>query len=422
MLKIPLYDYQEKTLEWALDHPYSIISLDMGMGKTPVYISIKDRTPELNHMVVCPAFLSINWKKEINKFLPNQAISHFKASKDVYYPATSDWVIASYDIAVKNPILFEWAKSVCFDEGTALKNMQAIRTTKTHQYVYENSLKRCHFLTGTPIDKRVREFYSMMALCNYNPAIEKSEFLERFPNDVEFADYFSHRIEFDRFVGYRKITILKWEGIQRKDELKKWLKGIYYRLKSDLPAIIHRPIFVDEVDDGSLLEAFNAWKEIGGGVNPTAKATAAMNKVPFTIKFTEGLIENDMVEGPLIIFTDHVESCNALAKHFDVGPIHGQVSDSKRQKIITAFQEGKIPVLVGTYGTMARGGNLQVSNTIIENDYPWVPGLLKQADFRVNRKGQLRLPCIVYRILGSDQDEYILNDIVEAQKVLDAVY
>lgn len=422
MLLLPLEDYQEKTVEWALDHPYSIIALDMGMGKSAVYISIKDRLPKLNHMVVCPAFLSVNWKKEIQKFLPNQAISHFKSSKDVYYPGASDWVIASYDIAVKNEVLFEWANSICFDEGTALKNMQAIRTTNTHKFVYENSPKRVHFLTGTPIDKRVREFYSMMALCNYNPAIKESEFLKVFPNDVEFADHFSHRIQYDKWLEYRKITIIKWEGIQRVDELKKWLRGIYYRLKSNLPDIVHREIYVNEVDDKELLSAFNVWKETGGGVDPTAKMNAALNKVPFTIKFTEGLIESEMAEGPFVIFTDHVDSCNALARHFDVDPIHGQVPDTKRQKIITGFQEGKIPVLVGTYGTMARGGNLQISNTIIENDFPWVPGALKQADFRVNRKGQLRFPCTVYRLLGSDQDKYILDDIIAAQKVLDAVY
>lgn len=421
MLEIPLYDYQEKTVEWALSHPYSILALDMGMGKTPVYIALKDRLPHLNHMVVCPAFLGINWKKEIKKFLKDQTICHFKASKDVYYPADADFVIASYDIAIKHEKLFEWASSVAFDEGTALKNMQAIRTQRIHKFVFENSLKRCHFLTGTPIEKRVREFYSMMALCNYNPEIKKSKFLETFTNEIEFADYFSHRIEYDKWVGYRCITIQKWEGIQRKDELKEWLKGIYFRLKSDMPEISYRSIFIDEVDDKELFAAFQVFKETGGGVNPTAKMNAALHKVPFTIKYVDGLIENDMADGPIIIFTDHQESCNTLAKHFDVNPIHGGIPDSQRQKTIAAFQEGQIPVIVGTYGTMARGGNLQVSNLIVENDYPWLPGLLKQADFRISRKGQLRR-CQVHRMLGSDQDEYILNDILEAQKVLDAVY
>lgn len=424
-MKLELHDYQKDIVEFSLRNPYCIIALEMGMGKSPIFISLKDRLPNERFLVVCPSFLMFNWVKEINKFLDGQKITVFKKHKEVYYPFDSDFVITSYDIAIQHECLFEWATVIGFDEATAIKNMNAKRTEAIHKMVYENSTKRVCLLTGTPVKNRIQELYSLVALCNYNPSAPNGQFLSRYTNEIEFADKFSHRIEYDKWMYDKKrgdmrlIKITKWEGLKNKEELQKWLTGIYISKKSDMPPISYKDVFVDNFNDKELLAEFLKFREGHSGVSPQIKVKAALKKAPLTCRYVDDLLE--YWESPIIVYTDHVEPCKAMAEHFKVEAITGQMSPINRQKMADKFQNGEIPVMVATYGSFAHGYTLTASNLIVENDYPWEPGTLKQADFRINRKGQTK-PCHVHRILGSEQDEYILNTVLEKEAVAKAVY
>jgi SNF2 family DNA or RNA helicase len=54
---------------------------------------------------------------------------------------------------------------------------------------------------------------------------------------------------------------------------------------------------------------------------------------------------------------------------------------------------------------------------MVFNDFPWVPGQLSQAEYRINRIGQEK-QCIVHRIIGSPQDHYILKTIESKNAVI----
>lgn len=424
-MKLELHDDQKEVLEFVLSHPYSIIALDMGMGKTPISLGIKDRLPEERFLVVCPASIIFNWKKEIEKWLENQTVTTFKANKDVYYPVDSDFVILSYDMAIKHPYLFEWATTVILDEATQIKEMKTQRTQKIHQHIYENSVPRVHLLTGTPILNRVKEFYSLIALCNYNPKTGGGQFLKKFTNDIDFADRYSHRVEFEKWMydkkwgKERRIRIVRWEGSKNVEELKTWLRGIYIRKTSKRPPIIYQDIFVEDFNDEALLAEFKKFTEENTSVDSPIKRDAALKKAPLTIRYIETILKD--WETPILVFTDHREPCKLIANHFGSDPITGEMSPQKRQEMANRFQEGQIPVLAATYGSMSMGHTLTASNLIVENDYPWVPGILKQTDFRINRETQKR-QCYVHRILGSEQDKYILNAVLQKQNVIDKIY
>ena len=178
-LKHVLKDYQVETVEYMLQNPYCIVALVMGLGKSATAIATKMSIENSRCLVICPAYLVLNWKNEINKFAKNQVITVFKKHADVFFPVDSDFVICSYDIAVKSEILFEWANMIVIDEAHALKNMNSKRSKEIHRKVFENSIERLYLLTGTPIKNRVEEFYSLIALCNYNPRIKESAFLKK---------------------------------------------------------------------------------------------------------------------------------------------------------------------------------------------------------------------------------------------------
>ncbi len=418
-LELELFDYQKETVEFALKNPYSIIALEMGLGKTACMIALKDRLPKDRCLIICPSYLMLTWKEEINKFLKNQVITIFKASKQFHFPLDSDFVITSYDLAAKNPIIFEWATMIGLDEATAIKEMKTKRTEAIHKHIFENSISRIHLMTGTPIKNRVQEFYSLMALCNYNPTIKESAFLKKFPDSITFADYFSFRKEFPIWVAhkFREIKVISWEGLKNEEELKKWLQGIYISKKSNLPAINYKNVWVSDIDDEDLLKLYDDGQE-HARVDSNAKMESAKRKAPLTCEYVDGIISRGEVEGPVIIYTDHVDSCKHMAEHFKTTPITGQTPMDTRNKMKLDFQAGLIPVLVATVGSFSTGLTLTRSNFMVFNDYPWVPGDIAQAEFRINRTGQTR-PCHVHRIFGSKQDEYIFNKVMSKKEVID---
>lgn len=423
MKKPALKEYQERAISYALYNPYSILALDPGLGKTRCAIEVRERL-DLNCLVVCPSYLIDNWGKEIAKWgKKDTQTTLFKAGKDIYEPSDSDFVVTSYELVQKAEHLFDWADMVVLDEAHAIKSMKAKRTQFIHKNIYENSVPRVHLLTGTPIKNRVQEFYSLLALCFYRPDAADVKFLDFYPSEIDFADKFSYRDEYEIEINGRYVTIVKWQGLRNTEELREHLKGKYIRIKSsdvlDLPPIINKSFQVSDSDDKELLSAFQSYFEDGydlerkertGSVLPEHKAKAALKKVPFTIKYAENLLEE---VDCILIYSDHIESAEAIAKHFKVEALTGKMPASKRSQMADDFQAGKGNVLVCTVGAMKEGKDLFRSNHIIFNDYPWVPGDLKQVIYRIQRIGQ-KQTCFVHKVVGSPQDAYIM-DVLESK-------
>lgn len=417
-LKLSLDQEQQEELEYSLTSPYVIYELPMGFGKTALAIAIKQANPGARVLVVCPSGLKLNWKQEINKFLDNQAVTIIEKASDIYHPVDSDFVILSYSLIQHAETLFEWATIVIADEASSLKNMAAKRTSEFHRLTFENNIDKLYLMTGTPIKNRVWEFYSLIALCNYNPKLKSSPFLDKFPDHISFADHFSNRREFEKYIGKKRVKILNWDGLKNEDELKGWLKGIRRKRKPKTGPLIIKDILASEKANPELLAAFNSFMDgIGKSVMPEVKAKAARAKVPFTIEYVDSILEE--VE-KVVIVSEHVDSASAIAEHYNVECITGSMKTEDRQRLVNDFESGKSNILVGTIGTLKEGYTLVSAWNMVLNDYCWVPGDLDQLYARINRRGQTR-QCIIHHILGSPQDEYILNRLAEKRDVIGRV-
>jgi SNF2 family DNA or RNA helicase len=406
---------QTEASEFMLRSPYCIVALPPGMGKTLTPLLVRYRLKNPRILVVCPAYLVHNWKAELKKYDDTLIVDVIKAGKDIETPLDADFVIISYDLAKKAECLFKWCNTLVCDEAQHLKSMSSGRTEAIHRFIYENSIRRVYLLTGTPIKNRIEEYYSLISICNYNPKLEFSYFLDKYPEVVTFADRFSYRNEFYVNKGYKEIQVVTWSGLKNETELKEWLKPIYFTRPAKYPPVTRKDVIVSDENFPELMSAFNKYLEEddSGSVMPDAKAKAALNKVPFTIKYCKDLLDSEEADS-LIIYTDHRESCYKLAQAFDVEPIDGSTPVSKRQKLADDFQFKRSKVIVATIGSFSTGITLTRGNNMVFNDYPWVPGDLDQAEHRINRMGQKR-HCVYHRILASPQDKYIL-DVIEAKK------
>lgn len=431
---LPLSAKQEKMLAYGERHFYSILAADPRLGKSRVAILLQQKR-QCNCLIVCPAYLISNWKKEITKWAPQAIVTTFKSGKEIYDVCDSDFVVTSYDLVQKAEHLFAWADMVVGDELHHLKNMAAKRSQFFHRALYENSVKYAHGLTGTPIKNRVREFYSLLALMNYDPKQTDHSFLDKYPDEITFAEQFSFSKTYEMEVRGRTIAVTNYYGLKNREELKDWLKGKYLRIradKGDLPPISYLDTLVSDIDDKNLLDAFNdffisdeeayassygpddARRKRTSSVLPEHKRNAAVQKVPFTIKYVENLVET--VDNCLV-YSDHKEPCQLIAKHFKVPAITGEMPATRRAQLVNDFQSGKLNILCATIGSLKEGADLYRAKDMVLNDPAWVPGDIQQVINRMRALGH-KEPRTVHRIMGSPQDERIWEVLEDKMKTI----
>lgn len=423
-----MYDY-------AVAHPYSILAADPRTGKTMVAIYLR-KFRKCNALVVCPAYLVPNWKKEILKWDPGASVTAFTAGKQIYEVCDSDFVILSYGLAQKAEHLFEWADMVIADEIHNLANMSTKRTEFFHRALYENGPRYFHGLTGTPIKNRVKEFYSLMAMAYYCPEENDIAFLTMYPDEITFAEQFSFSETFEVQVkGGRYITQTSYFGLKNAEELKMWLKDRYIRIRAnnkDLPPLTFLETTVRDIADPKLLEAFESYfitdeEAYAGAKNfnharsrrtsavlPEHKRNAAIQKVPFTIKYVEDLMQT---VGCCLVYSDHREPCEKIAAHFGVPAITGSMPGSKRAKLVADFQAGKMKILCATVGALKEGADLYRAKDLVLNDLPWVTGDIDQVCARTRKIGE-KDPRTVHLIFGSPQDEKIWKVLNEKRETI----
>ena len=304
-----------------------------------------------------------------------------------------------------------------------LKNLSSKRSEFIHRALYENSVKYFHGLTGTPLKNRVREFYSILALASYDPK-GSTDFLDAYPDEITFAEKFSHRLEYEVKVKTKRgqefrMPVVKYEGLKNVDELKRWLKGKYIRIRADigdLPPISYKDILISDSPNQKLLAAFNSFfdGEDSHLVRPDIKVQAAMQKVPFTIKYVENLVET---VDCCLIYSDHKEPVKAIAAHFGVPAITGAMPANQRAQLVADFQAGRLKFICATIGSLKEGADLFRSKDIVLNDPCWIPGDLNQVMNRIRAIGE-KDPRTVHRVMGSPQDSTIYEALEKKSEVI----
>ena len=399
MISYTLYAHQKEAIDYALNHNYSINSMAMGCGKTLVAIELIKRTG-LRALVVAPSSLLNTWKSELEKF------SKLKVNICKKYQPTKEGVVSicSYSSLKKTEKLFDEVDLVIADEVHYLKNLDTKRTRYFHEYLEKYSHKRFLGLTGTPIKNRIVEWFSLIALCSYNPEDNSGENISiNFPNYWKFARTFCFEKTF--MVRGRRVT--KFEGHRNVDRLKILLEGKYFRVRAsdvlDLPPLTRKDILIDT--DSIDHDLLRAWEE--GNKNKSfmkSKVNSAMIKVPHTVKYVKDL--QDQGETPILIFSAHVDSAKDIAKRLNFPYITGATSMEDRNILVDKFQEGNLPGLSATIGALSVGVTLTRASNLIFNDLPFVPGDIAQAEKRIHRIGTTK-HCTIHRILWGKVDIHI---------------
>ena len=236
---IPLYPYQEKGVPFLVERDFALLADEMGLGKTPQAIRAADDILAENILVLCPAVVRVNWKREF------EAFGTFDRNYTVVLkgknPIKPGVVICSYDLASRPGVYGKLKKMnfdlVILDEGHYLKN----RTSQRTKAVFGAKCKggglagsKTWLLSGTPAPNNPSEIWPMLAFAG-----------------VWVKDYWSFVHSF--CTGYEHDYGFKITGTKNVATLRNLLKPIMLRRKKmdvahDLPSIRFEDVYVEKSD------------------------------------------------------------------------------------------------------------------------------------------------------------------------------
>ncbi|RDK09130.1 DEAD/DEAH box helicase [Cupriavidus lacunae] len=168
-----------------------ILGDEMGLGKTAQVIAVLQieknagRGPAL---VVAPATLLENWRRELAFFAPTLTVLLHAGADRAGVAARlrgADIVIVSYDTAIRDEEILnqiEW-NVIALDEAQAIKNPEAQRTTTVKRLPRRVSIA----VTGTPLENRIDDLWSLADFAMSGLLGERDTFLAQFGNELEDA-------------------------------------------------------------------------------------------------------------------------------------------------------------------------------------------------------------------------------------------
>ena len=290
VLSTRLYPYQEEGAMHLVFGRRSLLADDMGLGKTVQAIAASALLKELRDikqvLVICPASLKHQWAREIRRFtsLSVTVVEGNKSERKKLYKDAAFFKIINYElIRHDDDELFKLRFDlVILDEAQRIKNWR----TKTAQMVKQLRSRYAFVLTGTPLENRIDELYSIFQFLDPRILGPLWHFNDRF-----------YQLEKTPRGGYKVL------GYQNLDELRALIAPYSLRrtraeVLKDLPERVDNNYFVEMTDPQ--WKAYNEFKET------VAKLLAASRRRPLLPKEREILLMC-LVKMRII--------CNALALH-----------------------------------------------------------------------------------------------------------
>ena len=415
-----LYKYQREGIDFLKSQYHSLLADDMGLGKTVQAIKAAEELRAETILVICPASVKLNWRKEFHKWTSITDIFIVMTGKDTIPSASV--VIINYDLLINPKIKDQIGKfDVCIiDEAHYLKSRLAKRT----KVILGNDgiIRKCTYkflLTGTPVLNRPIELYPILKTLHY-------ESIKQYGSYVQFAL---------RYCGAFSDKYGLWDkGATNLPELKKKLEGFMLRRTKDevltqLPEKIvsHIPIppsagiltemkkFEDKGD--SYIE------EVELGKLASLRSKISKHKAKIVIDYVENTF-NEV--NKLIVFTYHREMAFKLKEKFEdlgVSMVIGGLNVTKKQKEVDAFVEGGNRLFIGQIQSAGVGidGLQRVCSDVIFAEMSWTPSELRQAEDRVYRIGQKNKVHIQYLYVTKSIEEIVLKAVISKQKIISKI-
>lgn len=411
---IKTYNYQDKAISHMLYHKRTILSLEMGWGKTLCAIicskHVLDLKPDAKVLIVCPKSLKSQWEKEIKKFLPNVNVQNVKDNKALLN--YSNFTIVNYEMARNYP-LNKYYDVVILDEVQKIKN----KNTQAWKSISKIKSEWCWALSGTVVENNVEDFLSIADILRPELFKVRWKFYDKFC-DVEksFIKGFKNSSEFNQILSeilYRAPdgeTPLKLALEEHIKEIKMSVEQTnlhnkyYHEVKRLLAISMTRPLHFFEKRQLSAYQTRS--RQVSDAIQlvlPQAKGKP--NKITAIVELIK------TIPGKVVLFSEWKEFLSLLEQEFKLSAItsvtfDGSLSQKQRKVCLDKFiTDPNIKVFLSTdAGGVGVDGLQLVSNHIIHAQMSWNPARLEQRIGRLFRIGQ-KYDVTSYLFLSKDSIE-----------------
>ncbi|MCR5395388.1 MAG: DEAD/DEAH box helicase [Bacteroidales bacterium] len=428
-LNATLRDYQLEGFRWMDRLTYwgagACLADDMGLGKTIQTIAyLLYKQSDGPSMVVAPASVVPNWKKELARFAPTlqvcmlNELASAERSEAVAQATSGCVVLTTYGLLIseeESVVAKQW-NVVCLDEAHSIKNA----TTKTSAVCMQLQAHNRLILTGTPIQNHLGELWNLFQFINPGLLGSLQQFTQKYINPIEGAHNKERQQQLKRIIQPFMLRRTKQEVVSELPdkqeimlpvELSTEEMGIYEMLrlkaKSQLETEVAGALSVNTLALITQLRmaacaaslAQKQWK------GKSSKLTA----------FCDLVSEISSTGNRVLVFsqfTSFLEMAQAELKARgmrDYLYLDGSTPLKKRSQMVEDFQHGKCPIFIISLKAGGLGLNLTGANYVIHLDPWWNPAIEQQATDRAYRIGQNQKVTVYHLISSHTIEEKIVR-------------
>ncbi|MBU3130444.1 DEAD/DEAH box helicase [Clostridium tagluense] len=443
-----LREYQKRGFYWLTflrDHGIgACLADDMGLGKTvqSICLLLYERENKLTDkptLIICPTSVVGNWEREIEKFAPglktaihhgNSRWSYETFSKEIH---KNEVVITTYALIVRDKNLFqkeEWA-GIILDEAQNIKNSASKQT----QHIKALKAEYKVALTGTPVENRLSDLWSIMDFLNSGYLYNWSTFRREFAVPIERQGDPEKSSKLRKIISPFVLRRLKTDANIIKDLPEKIETKEYAPLTKE-QATLYQAVVNDclnKIDSsegiqrrGLIIASLTKFKQICNHpvqfLKDNGEIEGRSGKLERLLEMLEVVIE----EGDRsLVFTQFAEMGHILQLevekklHVKTLFLHGGTSRKKREELINIFQDDTAEPMVFVLSLKAGGLglNLTKANHVFHFDRWWNPAVENQATDRAFRIGQVK-NVHVHKFICMGTLEEKIDEMLERKQAL----
>lgn len=425
------FPFQKAGIAFSLAVGNTLFADEPGLGKTIQSIGVMNVKDTRRNLIVCPASLQLNWKKEIELW------SHRKPKVVVYDKGASQkdlrdctHVIVSAGKTSSSHHVKEIIKLGPFDLGVFdevhfFKNPKAKRTK--FAFAANGLISVCktvHAISGTPIVNRPMEIFPVVRALKWEAINRMSQF-EFGMNycagwktpwgawDFSGASnlpMLGRRLRAGLMVRRKKVDVLK-------DLPEKQIGLVYCSESKDEQLILSRMGQFDLSDMSKRVATaeFSGLSEL--------RHELGISKVPFVADYVRTQFEGGHKK--ILLFAHHKEVVRLLGeelKDFNPVCVTGETNTTVRQECVDKFQTmPQVKVFIATIGSMSVGHTLTAASYVIFAEPDWVPGNNEQAMDRTHRIGQKNNVLVEFIVHEGSVDERVVKEVLKKMEVIKGV-
>ena len=438
-----LRPYQERGFQWLLQNIRngfgSLLADDMGLGKTLQVIAVLLHLKETEQLarnkalVVVPTSLLTNWRKEIEKFAPVIKTHTYHGAKRSLNLSDHDVILTSFGLVrsdAGNLSKHKW-RMLVVDEAQNIKNPSSAQTKAVKQI--KSDIRIC--MSGTPVENRLREYWSLFDFANKGYLGTQKRFQEEIAAPIErdrdqsILEYFRRitnpfilrRMKTDRNIIAdlpEKIENNRYCSLSKEQAslYQSVVQAVMEELKSKKEGIERR---------GIIFKLLNALKQICNSPAQYRKSTfAKVEESGKLAAFMEIVAELAESGEKALIFTQYTTMGKLLVdvlrkeSGWTVPFLHGGLTRKSRDNIVDSFQNDRgTRAMVLSLKAGGTGLNLTAASQVIHYDLWWNPAVESQATDRAYRIGQHNT-VLVHRLITENTFEEKIDAMIQNKKEL----